>query len=217
MQNKKIEILFVSIEMIYNINSIECFKMSAQIVDTITIYQGAQCKYYIVKGKKYHIRFPMEWAHTQDSIKIEEEYEDKTGPVDCGNCDAYGSIRGIFIGYCSNCLQNYIEVEQPKGNLVVPGIPADMLTNNEMWERYPYMYGIKKSEIGDEEGAEIIDEELILEQLYEEMNMTDEEDRIHRQYAFCNARMDECFDVEEEEAGVGYAEEQLFAEDDSEY
>jgi hypothetical protein len=192
--------------------------MSAQIVDTVTVYQGAQCKYYIVHGKKYHLRFPMEWAHTHKTFILNGgEYEDKSGPEDCGNCNAYGSIRGVFIGYCGNCLQNYIETNEPRGRLVAPGLSVSMLENDDIWVQYPYMYNIPKSEIGDEEGAEVTDEGINLERLAQAMceaetEEIDEEDRLSRQHAFCellNGRLEEA-EVEEaevEDAEVEDAEE----------
>jgi hypothetical protein len=194
--------------------------MSAQIVDTVTVYQGAQCKYYIVNGKKYHLRFPMEWAHTHKTFILNGgEYEDKSGPEDCGNCNAYGSIRGVFIGYCGNCLQNYINTNEPRGRLVAPGLSVGMLENDDIWLQYPYMYNIPKSEIGDEEGAEVTDEGINLERLAEAMceaetEEVDEQDRVSRQNAFCESRMDGCFEAEEAEVEEAYVED---AEENIEY
>lgn len=173
--------------------------MSAQIVDTVTVYQGAQCKYYIVNGKKYHLRFPMEWAHTHKTFIINGgEYEYKSGPEYCGNCDLYGSIRGVFVGYCGNCLQNYIETNEPRGRLVAPSLSVDMLENDDIWLQYPYMYNVPKSEIGDEEGAEVTEE-------------LDDEDRVSRQNAFCESIMDGFFEEEDEE--VEEADEEDVEED----
>jgi hypothetical protein len=180
--------------------------MSAQIVDTVTVYQGAQCKYYIVNGKKYHLRFPMEWAHTHKTFIINGgEYEHKSGPEDCGNCDLYGSIRGVFVGYCGNCLHNYIETNEPRGRLVAPSLSVDMLENDDIWLQYPYMYNVPKSEIGDEVGAEVTDDGIILERLAEAIRASevaeelDDEDRVSRQNAFCESIMDGFFEEEDEE------------------
>jgi hypothetical protein len=180
--------------------------MSAQIVDTVTVYQGAQCKYYIVNGKKYHLRFPMEWAHTHKTFIINGgEYEHKSGPEDCGNCDLYGSNRGVFVGYCGNCLHNYIETNEPRGRLVAPSLSVDMLENDDIWLQYPYMYNVPKSEIGDEEGAEVTDDGINLERLAEAIRVSevaeelDDEDRVSRQNAFCESIMDGFFEEEYEE------------------
>jgi hypothetical protein len=49
---------------------------------------------YQIGSVKYHSRFPREWA---------ENHLDGTGPESCGNCADYGSLCGVFIGYCVNC------------------------------------------------------------------------------------------------------------------
>lgn len=45
-------------------------------------------------GYKYVDTFPRDW--------LENEHP-KCGPVNCSNCRTYGSINGIFVGYCLNC------------------------------------------------------------------------------------------------------------------
>jgi hypothetical protein len=42
-----------------------------------------------------------------------------------------------------------------------------MVDNDTIWQEYPYMYGIPKSEIGDEEGAEATDDGISMERLAE--------------------------------------------------
>jgi hypothetical protein len=44
----------------------------------------------------YHKNFPIEWAVNHVS---------GTGPSQCENCFEYGSVNGVFIGYCVNCAQ----------------------------------------------------------------------------------------------------------------
>jgi len=53
---------------------------------------------YLYNEKWYHISFPTDWA---------KSHEESTGPTMCENCDHFGSIEGIFLGYCANCA-NYI-------------------------------------------------------------------------------------------------------------
>jgi hypothetical protein len=142
-------------------------------IDSVDIYQGAQSKFYIVDGEKYHIRFPMEWAHDHrffPSIFTNEDGEEitvsgGTGPNQCGNCKAYGSIRDVFVGYCCGCLEYYYDDAQPRGELIAPGMALHVLGNQDIWMQYPYMYGIKKSEIGDIEGAVVNDIGVDLEML----------------------------------------------------
>ncbi len=53
--------------------------------------------YYKVRyGKKYIRSFPEEWL--MYNIK-------GTGPNECANCEEYGCIDKIFIGYCKNCAE----------------------------------------------------------------------------------------------------------------
>lgn len=49
---------------------------------------------YLYQGVWYHEQFPVSWAmyHHFD-----------TGPRDCLNCACYGSVEGVFVGYCANC------------------------------------------------------------------------------------------------------------------
>ena len=50
--------------------------------------------YYIIDHYKYANSFPILWAKSHVS---------GTGPAQCNNCDFYGNVDGIFIGYCANC------------------------------------------------------------------------------------------------------------------
>ena len=144
--------------------------MSAiKLIESIPIYQGAQGKYYVYDEFKYHPRFPIDWAMNHRKFQ-DGEYELGTGPKECGNCDAYGSIRGVFIGYCSGCLEHYSHLDDDyRGNNYAPGLPAYLLENEDIWLQYPYMYGVKKSEIGDEECADLTETNINLEQLHEEI------------------------------------------------
>lgn len=137
---------------------------ATNFVTNIPVFEGAQGKYYIVNGKKYSVYFPIAWAHEHLTFQI-EDCEDKTGPEECGNCDAYGSIRGVFVGYCGNCLQNYHGSQYWRGCPVAPGLSLEMLEDSDMWAQYPYMAGVPKSAIGDEEGADLTDRGINLEEL----------------------------------------------------
>jgi hypothetical protein len=50
--------------------------------------------YYTLGYYKYNKSFPEEWAIS---------HLPGTGPEQCGNCYDYGSIDGVFLGYCLNC------------------------------------------------------------------------------------------------------------------
>jgi hypothetical protein len=57
------------------------------------IYSFPEKKFYIYRGKKFHIRFPVDWAKTQMPL---------TGHG-CGDCITHGMFRNVLIGYCRNC------------------------------------------------------------------------------------------------------------------
>jgi hypothetical protein len=142
---------------------------AAQLIVYIPVYQGAQGKFYEFDGHKYHPRFPVDWAMNHRKFQ-DGEYEIGTGPKECGNCNAYGSIRGVFVGYCSGCLEYYTHLDEDyRGNNYAPGLAVYMLENQDIWVQYPYMHGVKKSEIGDEEGTHLTDEGINLARLAEAM------------------------------------------------
>jgi len=128
----------------------QVLNMSASnYVTSVAIFNGAQGQFYMVNGTKYHTRFPVEWAIDHKTIS-EGNYDVGSGPIECGNCEAYGSIRGVFVGYCSNCLRNYQAINDWRGNLQFPGASIEMLGTLNIWNQYPYMFGIQKEDIGDE-------------------------------------------------------------------
>ncbi len=134
-------------------------------ITSIPIFQGAQGKYYVINGVKYHMRFPLDWALNHEAHYVPDcDANIKTGPVDCGNCKAYGSIRGVFVGYCSNCLRQYIEYGNDwRGH--VSGLSIESTAEKDIWDTYPYMTNIPKAEIGDEEGADLTDHGITFEDL----------------------------------------------------
>ena len=142
---------------------------AAQLIVSIPVYQGAQGKFYEFDGHKYHPRFPVDWAMNHRKFQDGAD-EIGTGPKECGNCALYGSIRGVFVGYCSNCLEYYTHVDDDyRGNNYAEGLPVYCLENETLWMQYPYMHGIKKSEIGDEEGADLTYAGINLQRLAEAM------------------------------------------------
>jgi hypothetical protein len=144
--------------------------MSAnQYICAIPIFQGNQGKYYIVDGYKYDIHFPLAWALDHQSHKpyyhseTNETYLNYSGPKECKNCFCYGSINNVFVGYCSNCLRDVYN-DKRGDHSVAAGISANMICEPVLWEQYPYLNGVKISEIGDK----IDDEETIIEDMFVE-------------------------------------------------
>lgn len=76
--------------------------------DSQITYGGEFNQFYTISGQdgvKYDKDFPVEWAKT---------HLPHTGPIDCNNCATYGSYKGVFIGYCCNCVEDY---EHERGGL----------------------------------------------------------------------------------------------------
>ena len=165
--------------------------MSAiQYCKSIAIFQGAQGKFYIVNGVKYHYRFPIDWAHkhmtfTRTIINkktgVKTTREIMTGPINCENCKSRGSIRDVFVGYCSTCLQHYLNNGELRGRIVAPGLFVELLADLTIWEQYPYMFGICKPEIGDIEddvNTDILFEPLIRPEITDDSSCDDIENDI---------------------------------------
>ena len=109
------------------------------------IYQGFQGEYYVIDGIKYDVHFPEEWARDHKDFKQESPYEDylaQTGPEKCGNCSFYGTLRGVFVGYCSNCAREY-NFERGRSFCFD-------FSQEEMWEKLDYMKNVPMIMIGDE-------------------------------------------------------------------
>lgn len=75
---------------------------------------------YIINNVVYSEHFPIEWALTPEKFEWDFNGETDThimGPGTsknhCGNCNYYGSLHGVFLGYCSNCAKMY---EYSRGN-----------------------------------------------------------------------------------------------------
>ena len=108
------------------------------------IYKGAQGNYYVFDGVKYDSHFPQEWAKDHKDFPQAYPYEDylaMTGPEKCENCAYYGSLRGVFVGYCYNCAKEY-DFKRGKG------FNYDDY-QEDVWERLDYMKGVLLSQVGD--------------------------------------------------------------------
>lgn len=138
-------------------------------ITSIPVFNGVQGKFYIVDGCKYHTRFPIEWAldHKNWITGKRREIKETSGPKGCGNCIHYGSIRGVFVGYCGTCLERYEFINDWRGNSS-GGCDINDLNEESIVRMFPYMAGVKKSEIGDYEDWE--------EQQWEEQQPTSRSD-----------------------------------------
>lgn len=114
--------------------------MSAnQYVNSIGVFQGTQGKYYIVDGCKYDIHFPLAWA--LDHQTYPDDPDCGSGPKECYACLTRGSVNGVFVGYCENCL--FHVYGQTEDNVSYESAEA------MMWAQHPYMCGVGLHEIGD--------------------------------------------------------------------
>ena len=142
---------------------------------SIEICNGEQCKYYKLNNIKYHIRFPLDYALNLDPEQL------GCGPEKCDNCLVYGSIRGVFVGYCKDCIG---EFQNTRGNR--PDADYKYLSQKEFEQCLPYMKGIKIEDIGDEvyqedytdcQQGEEYDDEHECDAYYEE-----EQDELYKKY-----------------------------------
>jgi hypothetical protein len=69
---------------------------------------------YLMNGVAYSEHFPLEWAlapKREETMRNGSSqvfiYGPGTSKMHCANCNAYGSLKGAFIGYCSNCAKTY--------------------------------------------------------------------------------------------------------------
>ena len=120
-------------------------------IHNINIYEGITTRYYVINNIKFHINFPIQWA--LDPLVLEDKcntFLHTIGPFDCINCNCNMTVRGIFIGYCSNCLAVCEHAGINRGVCVYEGVYACMLDNDQMYERYPYMTYCNIETISDE-------------------------------------------------------------------
>jgi hypothetical protein len=61
---------------------------------------------YLYDYQWYHEKFPEAWALN---------HQEGTGPGQCNNCADYGSVNGVFIGYCANCALYCYEGSRGRG------------------------------------------------------------------------------------------------------
>lgn len=81
---------------------------------------------YQIGSVKYHSRFPREWA---------ENHQENSGPENCGNCEYYGSLCGVFIGYCVNCA-DYVYGGDRGNGLWGGGLDFDEGDGSSIYETY---------------------------------------------------------------------------------
>jgi hypothetical protein len=116
----------------------------------VPIFQGQRGMYYIYDGIKYDIRFPLGWAMDHKTI-YDHNFNQyfASGPRQCDNCFCHGSINGVFVGYCTNCLKDFYPDNSRGYWHINPGSCVKLSTDQQFWAKYPYMTGVRLSDIGD--------------------------------------------------------------------
>jgi hypothetical protein len=181
---------------------------SAQYINSIHICKGNQGKFYVLDGIKYDINFPLVWAldhHNYEPYYDEETnqtYINGSGPNECDNCneEGIGSMNGVFIGYCSSCLEHVYHGKRGDYS-VCPGLSiAIWLSDSYLWKKYPYMTGVKFEEIGHNiEEDEHKEEERQENQEAEEPQEEFDEDEEFNKYKEDFEKDFERMDLEDEE------------------
>ena len=116
----------------YRINSINNAILYVPVYKSVVGYKGL---FYIIDGFRYYIRFPIKWALDHKVLS-----GNVSGPKECLNCAMYGTCCQVFVGYCDNCLRNYVETNESRGDyLVKTGHGLDGLNNEERLQKYPYI------------------------------------------------------------------------------
>jgi len=59
--------------------------------------------------------------------------------------------------------------------VIGPGLSIDLLKEKDLWRQYPYLCGIHKCWLGDEEAADLTDHGINLEQLCAAIDAAKEE------------------------------------------
>jgi hypothetical protein len=114
----------------------------------VQVIINEQDQFYLIGDQKYHVKFPIDWALFDVSF-IGSDFG--SGPEYCPNCKGYNSINGIFIGYCSNCLQRYESVGMFRGRNLDNRMATyiEWFSNDAIAETYPYMNGFDKYSLNE--------------------------------------------------------------------
>ena len=166
--------------------------MSNIEINNVSIFDG-KGRYYLLDGFKYDINFPLAWALEHHNYppyyddETKQTYINGSGPKECPNCFNYGCINGVFVGYCSSCL-DYVYNDKRGDHSVATGFAITSLCECEIWKQYPYMDGVKISDIGITEQYEEQIEEQVEEQVEEpgELNTNYKEKMFSMLYEYMN-------------------------------
>jgi hypothetical protein len=185
--------------------------MTENCIGYIQLFQGKQGKFYKVDGYKYHSCFPIGWAI--DHKKFEKE---GSGPKNCEQCRTNGSLRDVFVGYCHPCIIRYKNFFGEYRGKDYGSIYIKHEDESVMWLIYPYMYGVKKDDIGDEETNEDIWDILVSKKGHD-INSYDPEvkEQLINGYKICKNKNLKFTSIEEE--GAYFSRPDIAAEEEMYY
>lgn len=111
---------------------------------------------YTINNVAYTEHFQVEWALNPMTVSLKIDGDERTwilGPGcsrnHCGNCNYFGSFRGVFLGYCGNCSRDY---EYTRGNGFIE--QGEELSDARQKEYFSYLRGVDITTLGYYNGAE---------------------------------------------------------------
>ena len=126
------------ISTVTNIDNISDISTVTNIDNISDVYAVTAVTYYIINGKRYDNHFPYEWA-ILDLTEYYGDYSDMCGPQHCLNCEHYGSLHGVFVGYCLMCSRAFNGLR---------GGGFLQITSSDDLDLLPYMAGVNMNQIG---------------------------------------------------------------------
>lgn len=110
-------------------------------MDSKSIVEYANGRYYSYDGELYTRTFPHHWA---------ENHLKNTGPKECKQCCKYGSWNGVFVAYCIDCANKYKGIRDNRGNGVYIYETMQEVEPNTLRSAFnTYLYGVDFEQIGD--------------------------------------------------------------------
>ena len=110
-------------------------------MDSKSIINYANGRYYSYDGELYTRTFPHHWA---------ENHLNGTGPNECMNCGKYGSWNGVFVAYCINCANKYKSIRDNRGNGVYIYETMQEIEQESKKSAFnTYLLGVDFEQIGD--------------------------------------------------------------------
>jgi len=106
------------------------------------VFAGDRRQFYSYDEELYTATFPFEWA---------ENHLPGSGPKECGNCAYYGSLNGVFVGYCCNCAVYLYKGERGRGFIDCGKENSSKTVDNFVSIFDTYMKGVDPDDVGDKD------------------------------------------------------------------